>query len=321
MNLSYNISGKLEEYLSRIDKLRTDILLTPIPPKLELRLKWNAGVSRIYWALSLQDNPLSKADMEHLLSTTLGVPKKKRLSGSQKDVINQKLAANYIKTIWFVSKNQVTMATIKKLYDLACRETMGPPTGLTDYSEKRVNALLDYIQESGSEHPVVTAGLAQIELINITPFDHGNHRVARLLSYLILYKYGYDTREMISFEEIMKKDIGTYKRVLDLAKTQSINLWLEYFAFCIMTSLEKALEIAKSQAVSNDVSAGYWKISNRQRQILEYLERPGLRVTNKDLQKFLKISQITASRDLAKLTSLGLLLAHGKGRSVYYTRV
>jgi len=34
-----------------------------------------------------------------------------------------------------------------------------------------------------------------------------------------------------------------------------------------------------------------------------------------------KVSQITASRDLSKLGALGLLFIHGKGRSVYYTKI
>ncbi len=44
-------------------------------------------------------------------------------------------------------------------------------------------------------------------------------------------------------------------------------------------------------------------------------------ITNKKVQKLFKVSQITASRDLAKLASVGLLFTHGKGRSVYYTKV
>jgi len=62
-------------------------------------------------------------------------------------------------------------------------------SGLTEYSEKRINALLGYLNNS-SDHPIIQAGIAQIELINITPFDSGNKHVAGLLSYLFLYKSG-----------------------------------------------------------------------------------------------------------------------------------
>ena len=67
--------------------------------------------------------------------------------------------------------------------------------------------------------------------------------------------------------------------------------------------------------------ATFWEITTRQKEIMMYLENPTASVTNKTVQKLFNISQITASRDLARLANLGLLLAHGKGRSVYYTKV
>jgi len=127
---------------------------------------------------------------------------------------------------------------------------------------------------------------------------------------------------MISFEEFYRRDIVTFKRMLDLSKIQgNLTLWLEYFAFCLMHSLEKTADIVKNQKFQEDLPASFWKLNGRQRQILETLDQPGVKITNKDVQKAHGISQITASRDLARLTNLGLLLAHGKGRSVYYTKV
>jgi len=60
MDLSYNISEKFNGYLAKIEKLRTEILLTPLSPKNELRLKWDALMERIVWSLSLLDNPCRK---------------------------------------------------------------------------------------------------------------------------------------------------------------------------------------------------------------------------------------------------------------------
>ncbi|MCX6732604.1 MAG: hypothetical protein NTV98_03635 [Candidatus Roizmanbacteria bacterium] len=48
---------------------------------------------------------------------------------------------------------------------------------------------------------------------------------------------------------------------------------------------------------------------------------PGAKVSNRMVQKKFKVSQITASRDLAKLADSGLIFAIGKGRSTYYTKV
>jgi len=61
-------------------------------------------------------------------------------------------------------------------------------------------------------------------------------------------------------------------------------------------------------------------LNDRQNKILERLENPNLKITNKDVQKMFGVSQITASRDLSKMANLGILLPHGKGRSVFYTK-
>ena len=319
MDLAYNVSENLKGYLDKIEKLRTEILLYPISPKTELRLKWDGMMEKVLWSLSLTENTLSKANVVSLLSSMS--KGKSKLTNFEKDVINQKKAFSYIKENWLVSEMAVSMNTIKKLYDLSCRETLGIMSGLTEYSEKRINTVLTYLQK-GKDHPVVQAGVAQIELINITPFDNGNGRVARLLSYLFLYKNGYDVRELISFEEFFRRDIITFKRMMELSKIQgNLTLWLEYFAFCVMHSLEKTAEIIKNQKFQENLPSSFWKLNSRQRQIIEVLENPGLSITNKEVQKIHNISQITASRDLSNLVALGMLLSHGKGRSVYYTKV
>jgi len=116
-------------------------------------------------------------------------------------------------------------------------------------------------------------------------------------------------REMICFEEYFRRDMLTYKRVLDITKAKAnLTLWLEYFAFAVMTTLEKKLEIIKNQRFQENLPSNFWKLNGRQREILDYLERPDLKITNKEVQKSHKVSQITASRDLSKLTNLGLLL-------------
>lgn len=320
MALSYNISEKLGSYLSVIDKLRQQIVMTPLSPKVEMRLKWDANLEKIYWAMSLIDESVSKAKTANTLSNISNVSKKK-LTNVELDTLNLRKTFGYIKEDWLAVNTEPTIATLKKLYELSCRQTLGKMTGLTEYSEKRIETLLTYLNK-GADHPVIQAGIVQVETVNITPFDTGNTRVARLLSYLYLYKNGYDVREMISFEEAYRRDMATFKQVTSLSRAEgNLTLWLEYFAFCVMTSLEKTSEIIKNQKFNKDVPASFWKLNPRQKQILYFLENPDMKITNKDVQKMYGVSQITASRDLTALTTLGLLFARGKGRSVFYTKV
>ena len=319
MNLSYQISEKLASYLTKIDELRRDILLTPLPLKIETRFKWDANLERITWSSALNNILISKPDIVKLLSIYWDFPKK-RLTDEERNVINLRKGFSYIKENWMVTKEPVTMQVVKKLYDVSCRQSLGSMTGLTEYSIKRMSTFLDYLQK-GQEHPVIQAGIAQIETINITPFDNGNTRVGRLLSYLFLYKNGYDFREMLVLEEFYKQDVVTYKRVLELGKIQgNMTLWLEYFAFGIMKQLAKTKENIINLKFQETLSSSFWELNKRQKEILNLLERPEIKITNKDVQKSFGVSQITASRDLSGLVNLGFLFAHGKGRSVYYTK-
>ena len=81
--------------------------------------------------------------------------------------------------------------------------------------------------------------------------------------------------------------------------------------------MEKVLENILHK---NNASASLWRLSNRQKLIMEKLENPNIKITNREVAKMFAVSQITASRDLSKMVNLGILLPHGKGRSVYYTK-
>lgn len=318
MNLSYNISEHIKSNLIKVEELRHEILLFPLSSKDELRLKWEATIDKIYWSLALSENPLSKRDIGKIIS---GTNTKNKISKYEIEALDQRSSFNYIRQYWLVTNNLVDMTIVKKLYQTACKGIYGPMSGLTSYSEKRIISVFDYLQK-GQDHPIIQAGIIQPEIIAITPFDNGNNKIARLLSYLYLYRGGYDIREMFNLEEYYKSDTSTYKKMLSLTRAGgNMTFWLEYFTYGVKTQLEKSLENIKKVKFQDENRPTFWKLNDRQRQILEILNNPEGRMTNKDVQKHGKVSQITASRDLAKLVSLGLLLAHGKGRSVFYTRV
>jgi len=319
VNFSYNISDHLDSYLKTIDYIRAEILTYPISPKNEMRLKWDANLERVIWTASLTDNQLSKSEVIKLLSSSVFSPKKK-LTKDEKDILSLKNSFSYIRENWFVSKNTVTLSTIKKLYDVSSKLTYGTMTGLTEFSVRQIKVLLEYLQK-GADRPFIQAGIAQAQLFNITPFDNGNGRISRLLSYLYLYKNGYDVREMLNLEEFYKQDMLTYKRMLETHKTKgNLTMWLEYFAYGATKTLENILYKIQNLKFQEKMPVSFWKLSNRQKKIIEFLENPQENITNKQVQKLFKVSQITASRDLTHLTNLGLLLSHGKGRSIFYTK-
>lgn len=309
--LSYNLSSFLKDQLHKIELIQLQILSFPLSPKTEIRLRWEAMLKRVYLSLALSKNPLNKTEITKLLALS---QMKRRLTRPEQEVVNYKKAWDYIFRNWLVSSKTITPKTIFTLHELAC-------PGKFRSSEENLKYFLDYLQ-TNPENPVIQSAIAQIQTVNTTPFQDGNGRTARLLAYLFLYKYGYDFRGLLVLEEYWHRDLTAFQRVTQNAlKSQSLTLWLEYFAQGVAVQLEKTLADLKSERSSIDMPSSFWELNNRQKEILSILEQPETTITNRRVQQLFKISQITASRDLAKLASLGLIFTNGKGRSVYYTKV
>lgn len=240
---------------------------------------------------------------------------KKNLKKYEREVIKYKNAVDYIRDNWLVSQNTVTPKTILTLYDLACYGSLKIPIS-------NLQDLLSYIQARPLENPIIQAGVASIELMKMRPFTNGNGRIARLITLLFLYKYGYDFQGLLVLEKYWAENLDTLNENFQTAtRASSITLWLEYFAKCVEESLQTILKSIKESPIDlPELPASFWELNDRQKLILSALEEPGIKITNKKAQKLFKISQITASRDLAKLKTLGLLRTFGKGRSIYYIK-
>lgn len=311
LNISYNISPRLNEYLDKIENLRRQILLTPIPPAQELRLRWEAAFSRIHYSLKLAGNHLKKNDMLKLLSEVTH----KKIESEQQAVLKYKAALDYISQSWKGSASAVDAESIIDLQKIIGGGGLRVP-------KAGLQHLLDYLQ-TRSENPIIQAAIINIEMEKMQLFTNQNILIAHLASDLFLYKYGYDCKGFLAYEAAWMEDFKEFKDNHDRAlNAVSLTLWLEYFAASILRQLESILQaIEKPKTATLDLSKSFWQINERQRSILNYLDSPQSTITNRQIQKRYKTSQITASRDLAKLTNLGYLFSHGKGRSVYYTKI
>ena len=316
MILAYNLSSSLQDLLQRIEKLRIELLLMPLSPRTQLRLQWEAAVSKTYWSLVLSDNPLTKNQMARLLSSQ----KTGKLKDIEKEVINYKKALNHISQEWLVNPRELSINSLNTIYNMACKPTVQKSANISSKDKKKLNNLFEYLHTS-TENPCIQAGIAEISLIEIAPYEKGNGRMARIIPYLYLYKNGYDLRGLLALDEYFRRDlVGLNAAVDSVRNNNNLTLWLEYFVSGCHIQLQKAYETASESKFITDLSSTFWRINDRQKEILNMLDSPGSKITNKAVQDKFKVSQITASRDLSKLTNLDLILIHGKGRSTYYTK-
>ncbi|MDZ4227669.1 MAG: hypothetical protein U1E54_00315 [Candidatus Levybacteria bacterium] len=311
LNISYNISPRLQDYLNKIEDLRKQILLAPIPPNTELRLRWEATINRIHYSLKLAGNPMKKTDMSKLLSEVTH----KKINNDQKTVLKYKKALDYISQNWQGSQNAIDAKALIDLHKIIGNGRLRVP-------QAGLQHLLDYLQTEG-ENPILQAAIVGIEMEKMQLFTEHNSFIAHLATDLFLYKYGYDFKGFLAYEAAWMEDEKVFKENRQRAlNSVSLTLWLEYFAENIVKQLETIIQsIKKPKSVVTDSGESFWQLNERQRSILSCLDQPQATITNRQIQKSYKISQITASRDLAKLTNLGHLFSHGKGRSVYYTKI
>lgn len=310
MEFSYSISDYLRESLNKIDYLRVKIYLVPLTVKEELRLRWEAGVLRTFFTFSLVGQPFSKNEVVKIL-TLQG----DKVHPQHKPVLNYKKAIDFIYWEYLFSQKNMGVKEIYDIYDIIHAKHL-------KIEEGKLRRLLDYLSASASsDHPIIQAGILHEEILSLSPFRSQNKQMSLLLTHLFLYNRGYDFRGLLVLEEYFMKNVVSYSEALsNVSQTTNLTLWLEYFATAIISQLEEVLRIIESQDYKAHLPAVYFELNDRQKHILTFLEEPGSRITNKKVRNIFNISQITASRDLAHLKTLGLLFSRGKGRSISYTR-
>jgi hypothetical protein len=318
IGFSYMISVPLKDSLQKIEMQRIALLTTAIAPNLELKLRFEATLNRCYWSLALSRIPLSKQDVEQFLTNEIPTittypSRKRKLSDEKLSLLRYKQGLDFINREWYVNRQPVTLATFMTMTQFAETKKLKIP-------EENLIHLLEYMKSS-SDNPVIQAAIMQMQIACMAPFEDGNGRLSRLMAYLFLYKFGYDFRGLLVMEDYWRRDMAAFYLVKEkVMETKSLTLWLEYFAEALATQLEKAHQKIKVHEFQPPTK-GLWDLNDRQKSILEMFENPDLTLTNRKVQHIYKISQVTASRDLSKLATLGLIQSHGKGRSVTYSRV
>ena len=92
------------------------------------------------------------------------------------------------------------------------------PTPPRDVEESINQALLAFNEASHNPNinPLLLISCFILDFLCIHPFDDGNGRLSRLLTLLLLYKFGFDIGKFISIENAINENKGEYYRTLSL---------------------------------------------------------------------------------------------------------
>lgn len=309
LNLSYTKTPEIREHLDLIETLRTTLLLTPLPPIAEAELKWQILMDRVYYALLFEGKAVSRESIDLLFNLTT----KKAPSESDAAIVQYKSALDYLYYNWLASKNAITEEEIKTLAKYT-------NVRISTQNQQQLVTSLRYLQVS-PDHPVIQGALAYALILSLSSRVEDVYQLATMVSLLFLYKDGYDFRQLVNLEQFFFSSkpqfVEEYKKI---NQGVSPTGWVLYYSQGVISALTLAQKQVEMFTKSDKKSANVWNVTDRQKEILAMLDKPASRISNKMVQKIFHISQITASRDLAKLANLGLILTLGKGRSTYYVK-
>jgi Fic family protein len=105
--------------------------------------------------------------------------------------------------------------------------------------------LVDWLESAGSDHTLVFAGLAHLNVVSIHPWLNGNGRTARVVGSLALMRRGIAAPELVNIEAVIRGAPDEYVDALQVTHgpayqpdRHSATAWLEYFAAIAVDRLE-----------------------------------------------------------------------------------
>lgn len=310
LSFDYTIDLQIEDTLKSIDRIRSHILTLALSSMMERKFQWEGTTIRTWATLALAGREAPK----HHVAAILAHPAKP--NASARTIYAVRSAYDYIHESWRANPKPVSLAALETIFTALAPEKSSQFSKI----EQDLKDLLTFL-DTERAHPVVQASIAHIHILTL-PGEAELGLFARMVHYLLLAKYGYDLRGFATPERVWQEDVRTYVRLTDTyAGNRHMTQWLAFMAESMRRTLESLAGDIEVSRFHIEFPQSFWQLSDRQKDIMTHLEPPGAAVTNKKVQKRFRVSQITASRDLSRLATLGLIYPHGKGRSIYYTKI
>lgn len=187
-----------------------------------------------------------------------------------------------------------------------------------------VKAFLTWFNAPPEMDPVLNAAMAHLWFVTIHPFDDGNGRIARAIADQALARSEKTSRRFYSMSAQIEAERAAYYDVLERTQKggMDVSAWSIWFLGCFHRAIDRAHEtlslvIVKAhfwdRVASMPLNKRKIKVLNR---LLDGFEG---KLTSSKYAKLGNCSQDTASRDIASLLEMGLLLkGSAGGRSTHY---
>lgn len=179
------------------------------------------------------------------------------------------------------------------------------------------------VAKDESMPPLVKIALAHLWFLTLHPFDDGNGRLARTLTDHLLSRFERSDLRFYSLSAQIQKEKSDYYEELEHAQRNSLDMtrWIVWFLKLQARAIDSSAEILKGILEK----ARFWQrhaedgFNPHQREMLNRLLDGFVgNMTSSKWAKLCKVSQDTASREIAALVRGGVLCQVGSGRSTHY---
>jgi len=343
----FKLSERLTDNLAKIDEMRTLLDSIPVLNIVEQQIQREALAATVHYTTLIEGNKLDLLTVTRLGS--MRIAKAITSSVDEQEVLNLYQVMRFIGPLASQSDIPIDEDVIKQIHTFVVRDIpqQGPPgeyrrrqVAVADQTRKPIfmppkpsdvpGLVKDFsgwlAQKTLALHPVITAGLAHLELAAIHPFNNGNGRTSRALADMILDRHGYSFRNLFSWVSQVGIDMSIYHSTLGevLGTEYGANVdptrWLEYFTSVVTNSLNEIQpELLRRRDYFMEMyNLGEEKgLSKDQVQALVYA-LTYQEVTTGVYMDAIGVSRATAIKRLNELVKIGYLKIVGKGRSVRY---
>ena len=184
-------------------------------------------------------------------------------------------------------------------------------------TEDAMRSLTDWYDSDKKTHPLVKSALFAYEFLSIHPFQDGNGRLSRLISTLLLLKYGYKWIQYVSFEHEIESRKTEYYRVLRGCQSQRPNENVSDWIIFFLSALKNIQEQLMNKLVFKGVDS---KLTPKEKSILTFIGNHS-GSSSGEISKKIGIPSPTVKRILSELLDKNLIEKYGIGRGTNYTIV
>ena len=178
--------------------------------------------------------------------------------------------------------------------------------------------LVRWVNLQNSIHPLLLIGVLIVCFLAIHPFQDGNGRLSRILTTLLLLRFGYKYVPFVSLESVIEKNKDVYYK--SLRRTQQTlqtsetdwESWLVFFLKCLKNhkdNLSKKLE--RERMIAKELP----KLSSEILRLLKQHEKLSI----SQIETLTNANRNTLKVRLRELVKAGHIIQSGKARAVEYT--